>query len=249
MTDDTLPAIQHASPLAAILSDADRLADYPAEKVRTLWDIFKEDQDRQAKVAFTKAFVAVKKEMTPVAKRGRNTHTKSKHAKLEHVIAMLEPLMQKHGFGHSVSFTEGREGVESEAVLELLHEGGHSKQYFMPAPGDFGGFKGGSNKTKIQGIGSTMTYVERYLLVAVFGVQLVDADDDGNASGGVGPGHEKINPDQQAEVHELIMRSGADRRLFYEHFWISELPELRVNRLAEAKQMLNERMRRLGISA
>jgi len=60
----------------------------------------------------------------------------------------------------------------------ITHVMGHSESNTMFAPPDDSG-----NKNKIQAIGSSSTYLQRYTLVGALGLTTSDTDDDGFASG------------------------------------------------------------------
>lgn len=59
----------------------------------------------------------------------------------------------------------------------VSHVAGHSEGTTMYAPADSSG-----NKNGIQGIGSTTTYLQRYTLIAAFGLTTADEDDDGKSN-------------------------------------------------------------------
>lgn len=59
----------------------------------------------------------------------------------------------------------------------VTHTKGHSECTEMYAPADTSG-----NKNSIQGIGSTSTYLQRYTLIAAFGLTTADEDDDGQSN-------------------------------------------------------------------
>jgi len=59
----------------------------------------------------------------------------------------------------------------------VSHVSGHSESTAMYAPADDSG-----NKNSIQGIGSTTTYLQRYTLIAAFGLTTADEDDDGQSN-------------------------------------------------------------------
>ena len=217
-----------------------QLADFDTDKLEKLLQMHKEHQAEQARLAFFKALHALREEMTPVAKRGFNKHTVSKYAKLEDILGMLNPLFNKHGFAPSLSAQKSDKPDHTLFVLILRHVDGHFEEHCLDAPIDYAGSKGGANKTKIQGLGSSATYCFRYLIDGVLGVQTVE-DDDGNAAGGVGPGSEGISEEQIEKLEELIAEKMKDSSSFFEHFEITLLSELPVSQYKEAVALLNAR--------
>lgn len=61
----------------------------------------------------------------------------------------------------------------------MKHDMGHTEKRTLRAPRDDSG-----KKNFIQSMGSTISYLERYTLLAVTGLATHDMDDDGNAAGG-----------------------------------------------------------------
>ena len=118
-----------------------------------------------------------------------------------------------------------------------LRRGGHVEQHFIDGAPDYLGPKGTPVKTKIHGMMSSFTLVERHLLCKVFGVQLV-ADDDGNAGGGIGPGAEKISADQARDLEALCAEVGGNVSIFNKIFSVTSFADLGRANLKPAIQLL-----------
>ena len=176
------------SPLDALLVDPDKLKEIPVDTLERLWVMQKDMLDRDAKQRFFAAFNAIQKELGPVKKAAKNQHTDSHYALLEHVSAMLDPIVTDHGFSTSVSHGDdtGLPPNWVRVILIIRHIDGHQETYNMKAPIDTKGPKGGDTKTELHGVASSTTYIGRHLLCDVFRIQLVK-DDDGNAGGGPRP--------------------------------------------------------------
>lgn len=234
MTEISAPA--SLNPLAAILAEPDRLKDLPIETVSKLYEIDKEMRRERARQDFAAAFTAVQVEMTPVRRAATNSHTRSRYARLEHVTAMLDPIIQAHGFSRSVSTEPGAADGLQRFVLVVRHVGGHEERHYLDAPLDNIGIKGQATKTALHGMASSATYCERHLICKVFGVQTVD-DDDGNA-GALGPGAEPITEAQVAEIGALADEVGADKRRLCGVFEVDSLAGLTQVQFRPAMQML-----------
>ena len=205
MNETAITVQETPSALQVLLADPDRLKDYPVETVERLYTLHKDMQADQAKREFAEAFNRIQKAMAPVRKTVWNEQTSSYYARAEHVMAMLDPLILEEGFSRSLSCADcPLEG--SIRFMLTLRRGGHVEQHFIDGSPDYLGPQGRPNKTKIHGTFSSYTLAERHLLCKVFGIQLV-ADDDGNAAGGIGPGAEKITPDQALDLEALLSRS------------------------------------------
>ena len=225
------------SALQVLLADPDRLKDYPVETVERLYALDKDIRADRAKREFAEAFNRVQKQMTPVKRMAKNTQTGSMYAKAEHVFEMLDPLILKDGFSRSFSTTDCPVEGHIRFVLILRHNSGHEERHTLDAPPDYLGPKGAPTKTKLHGMASSYTYCERHLLCKVFGVQLV-ADDDGNAAGGIGPGAEKITPDQALDLEALLTEVKGNRVKFLELMGVTKIHDLAVSQHAQALRFL-----------
>lgn len=243
MTTD-LATVQQ-SPLAQLLDDPDRLKDFPIETIERLSALHRELRQDAAREAFADAFHDLQGDMTPVRKSARNTHTKSWYARLEHIEAMLDPLIHKHGFSTSLSSRPGAAADCTRFVL-IVRRGLHTEEHLWDAPIDDKGIKGEANKTKLHGGASAMSYAARYLKTNVFGVQTY-RDDDGNAAG-AGAGAEPIKQEQVKYLNDLADNSGADKvRLaawIKSSFGIDDLSKLPARNFDRVRQMLENRKKK-----
>lgn len=215
------PAAQ-PSPLAAILSNPEQLATIPIETVERLFALHREELAGQARQLFFAAFHRVRSRMRPVTKRATNTQTSSNYARVEEIQRMLDPLLAEEGFSYSVSTVEPVVDDTMRVCLTLRHVGGHEERHYLDAPVDDKGPKGAPTKTRLHGMGSTLTYCGRQLLTQVFGVMLTK-DDDGNAGGA---SEEVITRHQAADLHALIEEVGADLGRFCFHMQVASIEDI-----------------------
>ena len=112
-------------------------------------------------------------DITGALKDSSNPFFKSKYAELSDVWDAIRAPLAKHGL--SVIQAPGRNGADVVLTTRLMHKGGQwleSDVWAAPTKGD------------VQGVGSTITYLRRYSLMAMIGV--CPEDDDGNAASGRG---------------------------------------------------------------
>jgi ERF superfamily len=131
----------------------------------------------EAALQFSNALAAAQAEVEQVKRNTPNTSTGSKYAPLDDIDAMARPVYTRHGF--ALSFTE----APTDGTVRLsciVRRGAHSETYTLSAPADVAGFKGTSNKTPIQGVVSSVTYLRRALLCMVFNIVTRGDDRDGN---------------------------------------------------------------------
>lgn len=136
----------------------------------------------EARQTFGRAMAAVQAEMRPIVRDAENKQTNSRYAKLESIDAIIRPIYAGNGF--SLSFDSPPATPPNiKITCEVSHIGGHSKTYTLESGLDIVGAKGVVNKTALHGLGSTISYMQRYLTRMIFNVVLTDEDDDGNGGG------------------------------------------------------------------
>jgi len=161
------------------------------EKVERLFAMHKEMMDREAEAAFNDALARAQSRIVPIAKDRRNDHTKSWYATLAAIVDEVTPIVTAEGLAVSYdTFNPNRDGKEMpplekgwhRVVAIVSHRGGFSRKYHLDAPLDDAGKDGTKNKTGIQAMGSTVSYLRRYLFCMIFNVATAD-DNDGNGGG------------------------------------------------------------------
>jgi hypothetical protein len=146
--------------------------------LKELVDLKNAEQDRIAKLRFSKDFVAMKPDLPVVLKSHENPFTKSFYAKLENINAAVDPVLGRHGFATKHRIID-QTPTSVTVRVELLHRDGHSESSDLTMPLDNTGAKGGTNKTDIQAISSTISYLRRVALCALLNISTGD-DIDGN---------------------------------------------------------------------
>lgn len=151
-------------------------------------------EDRRAKQAFSKDFVEMKGKLPRVARTKLNGQTKSRYAPLEDINSDVDPILRAHGFGTSTKILKQTADIITVAA-ELWHTGGHVEQTTIDVPVDDKGMQGNANKTRIQGIASSITYARRYAICALLNISTGD-DSDGNQE------RRKVDPAQSKRLLE-----------------------------------------------
>ena len=178
-------------------------------KVKELWTMHKEMMDRSAAQAFADALAIAQSRIVPIAKNRRNDHTKSMYATLAAIVDEVTPIVSAEGLAVSYD-TYSPERDKDLPALEkgwvrviaiVSHRGGHARKYHLDGPLDDAGKDGTKNKTGIQAMGSTVTYLRRYLFCMIFNVATAD-DNDGNNQGEGKRIDEKVLADHLAAIEE-----------------------------------------------
>lgn len=166
-----------ATPMMLLQIAMDQGADL--DRLERLMNMQEQWEAREARKAFAVALAAFKANPPRLHKnktvdfqtpKGRTTY---RHATLDEVALQIGAALSPHG----LSFRWNVEQVEARRVrvtCTLGHVMGHAEQVVMEgAPDDSG------NKNSIQQVGSTVTYLQRYTLLAITGMAVKDQDDDG----------------------------------------------------------------------
>lgn len=174
-------AVQANNPMAMIAAAVARGVD--TDQLTKLMDLQERWEKNEARKAFAAAMVAFKAEPIEILKNSHVSYTTSKgtteydHATLHNVCAQIIAALGKNGIAHTwkPSTQDGKVSV----TCILRHSMGHEESVTLDAKADDSGGKNG-----IQAIGSTITYLQRYSLLAATGLAVKGQDDDGNGTGG-----------------------------------------------------------------
>ena len=142
------------------------------EQLEKLLDLQERWEANEARKAFVRAMSNFKANPPQVVKDKLVAYqgTRYTHASLAAVVDAVVAGLSEHGLSH-------RWELEQNGIIKvtcvITHEMGHSESVSMSAPADDSG-----KKNAIQQIASTITYLERYTLMAVTGLAAKDMQDD-----------------------------------------------------------------------
>lgn len=202
-------------------------------KLRALIDMQREVLAEQSRVAFERAMVETQTEMPMVVRDATNDHTRTKYARLETIDEKIRPIYTKHGF--SLSFdgtTQADRSIEVTCIVS--HREGHSRSYKLAGELDNVGSGGKQNKTGIQAIGSTVSYLRRYLTLMIFNITLGNEDRDGGYQAPQG----NITAAQKEELVALMQETHTDTAKFLAFMQVGTLDDLPASRFVQARGML-----------
>ena len=146
------------------------------EKLTKLMELQERWEANQARKAFNAAMAKFKENPPKISK---NNHvkfgtTEYDHATLSHVVERITASLSVVGISHKWSVQQPDGQISVTCVL--THELGHNESTTLRAGADSSG-----SKNAIQAIGSAVTYLQRYTLLAATGLA-AGMDDDGNPS-------------------------------------------------------------------
>lgn len=192
------------------------------EQMSKLMDLQERWEANEARKAFVVAKAAFSaeapkltknKEVAFESKRG-GADTSYHHTTLDHAADLLSPVLSKHGLTYSWQ-TEQAEGGVIKVTCVLTHVQGHSERVSLQAGPDQSG-----NKNNIQAVGSTVTYLQRYTLLAATGMATADMDTDG-----LGP-VDMISAEQKETLIGLMKKVDADVGKFLKYLGVDAIDQL-----------------------
>ena|SRR5437899_1388010 len=147
------------------------------DKLKQLMDLQERFENNEARKAFAAAMLKFKANPPAITKNHavKFGQTAYNHATLDHVCEEVTKGLSAVGITHAWKVTQDKDLITVRCVL--THELGHSEEtQLMGLPDNSG------SKNSIQAIGSTVTYLQRYTLLAACGLAAKN-DDDGQAAG------------------------------------------------------------------
>jgi hypothetical protein len=185
LTEHTLAQV---SPLSIVQQALDK--GIPGEQLQALMDFAERYQANVAKQAYDAA-IAQFKAKPPRINKNKDVSfgtTKYSHATLDEVTDKVTAALSAVGISHKWAVEQTDKEISVSCIL--THAQGHSERTTLKASADTSG-----SKNPIQAIGSAVTYLQRYTLLAATGLAVAGSDNDGQ-----GAGDESMN-DQAYTAH------------------------------------------------
>lgn len=171
------------------------------DRLERLMELQARWEANEARKAFTVAMTAFKAEPIQIFKRKEvnfktrdGDTTNYMHAELSDVTEAIGPAMAKHQLSFRWDIKQGNGAITVDCIV--THVLGHSEMVTMVAPPDASG-----KKNVIQQAASTVTYLQRYTLLAATGMSTKGMDDDG---GGHGAGARAEAPADHIDIEPMI---------------------------------------------
>lgn len=151
------------------------------EKLTKLMDLQERWEANEARKAYNAAMKKFKENPPIISKNKtvnfetRNGNANYKHATLDHVCDVITKGLSAVGITHSWKVKQEKDLIT--VTCTLTHEAGHSESTDLSGVHDNSG-----SKNAIQAVGSTVTYLQRYTLLAATGMAAKNDDTDGAVS-------------------------------------------------------------------
>lgn len=209
------------------------------EKLEKLLNIQERWEALVAKKAFHKAMAAFKANPPKIMKDKKVAYLQVKysHATLANITESISKELSKYGL--SASWVTKQDKLIS-VTCKITHELGHSEETTLSAGADVTG-----SKNDIQAIGSTITYLERYTLLALTGLATFDMDDDGKAIGA--PVVEYISEKEQSQIIDCLGVLKKTEKSFCELMKVTSLAKLPKEKYLQGMNLIKSEAKRLDI--
>jgi len=212
------------------VSPADMIRDAVAkgadlEKLQGLLNLQMQWEGNEAKKAYHRAMAAFKSDPPKIFKDRAVSfnQTKYNYASLANVVEKISTSLSQHGL--SATWKTQTNGTIA-VTCRITHVQGHFEETTLSADADKSGAK-----NNIQAMGSTVTYLERYTLLALTGLATEDQDDD--AQGVV----EYIDQAQQNQIADMLIEINAKLEPFLKYLGVEsldKLPKVKFQQAVEA---------------
>jgi hypothetical protein len=172
-------------------------------RLEKLMDLEERWRKAEAKRAYVAAFTKFKKNMPDVVKDLLNKQYGSDYSSLANLVNTTNRALGEYDLNANWRPDQSADGIRVTCVM--THVDGHSEEVTLIGPPDTSG-----TKNPLQGIKSTLTYLEGATFQAITGVvarsKVLNPDDDGNGAGKktveMPEGYEKWNADMTALAEE-----------------------------------------------
>ncbi len=208
-------------------------------KLEKLMDLQERWEANEARKAYAAAMAAFKAEDLKISKNKRVHFTSQKgttdykHATLDNVVEVVGTGLARHGLMHTWRTEQVNGKIRVTCII--THAQGHREETSLECGVDDTG-----NKNSIQAIGSAVTYLQRYTLIAATGVATGDSDDDGKAADAAKP----ITETQIKALTDLMAELQVDEAAFLRRIKVNALSELPAAKFQAAKELLETKRAR-----
>ena len=202
-------------------------------ELSSLIELQEKVERREAEKAFYAELVAFQ-QVAPTILKTKNVsfgNTNYNHATLDQCVSAIRDALIESGSKLAFTFETGYSDGTVIVTCVIRHELGHEKRTSLPAPPDSSG-----QKNSIQQVASTVTYLQRYTLLAAFGVATSDThpDTDGRVELDTAP--LEINYD---EIHKKIKLTKIGIDKFLAGMKVRKVEDLDANGIKQAHKRLD----------
>lgn len=158
-------------------------------------------EQNQASRDYDEAITAAKAEI-PIIKKNKKVGQLYKYEDLPEIARTIDEILSRHGLTYRWKTKTEKDLVTVTCVLS--HRGGHKEETTLSCSPDVG-----QNRNPVQGLGSALTYLQRYTLRAALGLA-ASADDDARSVVNV----QAITADEAQTLRDMIKAAGETEQRF-----------------------------------
>lgn len=214
-TEIALKPADGTSSLMAIIARAANDPQMDVSKLQALLAVKKEWEADEARKAFVAAMAEFKKNAPTITKNKHVRHNDFWHATLDHVCERVVGALGEYGLAHRWEVEQKGDAIKVTCIL--THVAGHSERVSLESAADTSG-----SKNKVQAVGSTVTYLQRYTLLSATGLAAGGTDNDGR--GDDTPAAEPADP-WTDELRDAAADAAGDGK--YAEWWKQQSAQFR----------------------
>jgi hypothetical protein len=228
-TPASVPAVRETGTMFALLDRIMSDPTMPMERINQAFDFYQRVAADQARKAYDAALAAAQAEFPAITKnrrvnfkaKGGGSETDYFHEDLAELVEKCGSILAKNGITRKWR-TKNAPGEPITVTCILTHVDGHFEETTLCGPRDESG-----NKNSLQGIASTITYLERYTFKSAIGVASKH-DDDGKASE---PAPESIDAKQVELIKNMIKSTNSKEDKFC--IYMTQIAGVPINKIED----------------
>lgn len=202
------------------------------DKLEKFMELQERFEQNEARKAYHEAMAAFKENPPEIEKDKHVFYSTQKgnvdyrHASLANVCNKINSSLAKHGLSSKWEPVQAENGIT--VTCTITHKMGHSESTSLSAAPDLTG-----SKNSIQAVGSTISYLERYTLLALTGLATTDMDNDG------GKAEVKLISEEQAKIiKKIISDKNVNEKQFLEYMKSESIKNIIAKDYQKAVQAL-----------
>jgi hypothetical protein len=208
--------------------------DVDLDKLAKLLELQERWEANEARKAYHEAMARFKAMPPDIGKDRHVKYTTQKgiteydHATLSNVTDKINVRLSEEGL--SASWLTKQANGKVSVTCKITHVMGHSEETTLSADPDVSG-----NKNPIQAIGSAISYLERYTILALTGLATRDMDND------CGEQIEHISEEQLSAITDYINELGVDEAKFCQFMKVDDLTRIPASDYNKAVAALKQK--------
>lgn len=190
------------------------------EELKAIMELQERYERNEARKAYHVAMAGFKADPPKIGKDAHVQYSTSKgttdykHATLANVTDKISAALSRNGLSAAWQTEQDEKGIA--VTCKITHILGHSESTTLKSGADTSG-----GKNNIQGIGSTVTYLQRYTILSLTGLATSEQDDDGVASEA-----EYISESQLVTINEYFDSLGVDVPKFKKYIGVDDIGKI-----------------------